>query len=53
MLDIYPRTVRFRCLTIQDEAQRERLADALRTVNRQSVRATRADVEGQSAALGS
>jgi CBS domain-containing protein len=39
MLDVYPRTVRFRCLTIQDEAQRQQLADALCNIERHSVRA--------------
>jgi CBS domain-containing protein len=29
ILQAYPRNVRFRCLTIEDEAQREQLADAL------------------------
>lgn len=38
MLEVYPRTVRFRCLTVQDEAQREQLADALCTVERRSSR---------------
>jgi hypothetical protein len=50
MLDRYPRTVRFRCLTIQDAAQREKLADALGNVGRKSGRAPRA---AQSAALDS
>lgn len=29
ILEVYPRTVRFRCLTMHDEAQREKLAAAL------------------------
>lgn len=44
ILEVYPRTVRFRCLTIQDEAQREQLADALCNVERKSSRAPRACV---------
>ena len=39
MLEVYPRTVRFRCLTVQDDARREQLADALCTVERRSSRA--------------
>lgn len=42
MLDVYPRTVRFRCLTIQDKAQRERLADAMCTVERHFARPSHA-----------
>jgi CBS domain-containing protein len=45
ILEVYPRTVRFRCLTIEDEAQRKQLADALCNVERQSSRAPRARVE--------
>ena len=45
ILEVYPRSVRFRCLTIEDEAQREQLADALCTVERKSSRAPRGCVE--------
>jgi len=33
MLDVYPRTLRFRCLTIYDAEQRQSLASALCTVS--------------------
>jgi CBS domain-containing protein len=33
MLDVYPRTLRFRCLTVFDAEQRERLASALCTMD--------------------
>ena len=45
ILEVYPRTVRFRCMTIEDEARRKELADALCNVERASERAPRPAVE--------
>lgn len=42
MLEVYPRTVRFRCLTMHDKARRDELADALCNVTRRSRSARRA-----------
>jgi hypothetical protein len=48
ILQVYPRSVRFRCLAIEDEAQREQLADALCNIGRNSSRPPRAGVEPES-----
>lgn len=48
MLEGYPRTVRFRCLTVEDEAQREQLADELGNVERESDRAPREHADAES-----
>jgi CBS domain-containing protein len=42
ILQEYPRSVRFRCLTIEDEAQREQVADALCNLPRKPPRPPRA-----------
>jgi hypothetical protein len=52
ILEAYPRSVRFRCLTMHDEAQREELAGALCNVGESAGRARPARVE-PSAALDS
>jgi len=45
ILEVYPRTVRFRCLTIGDAARREQLVGALCNVERKSDRAPHACVD--------
>lgn len=47
ILEAYPRSVRFRCLTIEDEAQRDQLADALCNVERKSDRAPRGAADAE------
>ena len=53
MLDVYPRTLRFRCLTVFDTEQRESLASALCTVTDTEVPTLRSPkTSGVMAAVG-
>ncbi|HTV21873.1 MAG TPA: CBS domain-containing protein [Polyangiaceae bacterium] len=47
MLEAYPRSVRFRCLAMESESQRERLADALCNIRRTSTRPAPASAEAE------